>query len=191
MKQTEKKRLRIATIRSAGSKNGLPGNLLINSTPDKPNWFSRREWRNQLIGAGLSPDIILPAFVGATINYEVLTVTQADIDAGGGVYKHTVGGREIEYKKPGVHNINLEIDFSTVNVTESTKNLAGLSQLYPDRRTIQAPQPQQTRKTAEETLEDEGAPTENQPVENNEQLAENQPVDGAETNVEHENLAEN
>lgn len=135
--KTTKKSLRINTIRTAAPRAGsnLPGNLLINSTPESPKWFSRREWRNYLIGAGLSADIPVMSFMGCNLTYDELVVTQEALDANGGSYKHVINGREIEYKKPGTNNINLAIDFSSVNVTESTINLAKLSSMFP--RTFQ------------------------------------------------------
>ena len=135
MLTTKNKSIRISTIRRAASKlAGVPGNLLING-----QWFSSREWRNCLIGNGLNPDIPVMAFNGGTIRYKELEITQAMLDAGNGEVKHTVNGREVTYKKPGVNNIELDIDFATVNVTDAAINLTKLSTMMPDRRN--APRP--------------------------------------------------
>ncbi len=127
------KKIRIATIRRAASRlAGVPGNLLING-----QWFSSREWRNTLIGAGLPPNIPVASFVGTVIMYKELTVEATDLT--NGEYKHTVNGREITYKKEGVNNIELDIDFSTLNVTENTLNMAKLTQILPDTRNTVRP----------------------------------------------------
>lgn len=141
-KATVSKAVRIATIeRAAGSKPGLPGNLIINRprTGDvlPQNWFSTREFRNGLLGQGLNPNLPVFFFIGTTINYEELTVTQEDLTAGGGVYKHQFPGKDaltgeprmVEYKKPGVHNIGMRLDIQSLNI-EKAMALADLSMKY-------------------------------------------------------------
>jgi hypothetical protein len=120
--ETKKTTVVINNINSAPPMPGstMPGNLLINSEPGKPNWFPRREWRSLLLGAGLTGEEPLLAFIGMTLKFEALTITQADIDAAIAVgqdgVKVVVKGREITYKKPGVHNVNLSLDWSNVDL---------------------------------------------------------------------------
>lgn len=166
--KTTVKRGVIKTIRQAApnAKTGMPGNLLINSSPDKPNWFSRRDLINQLLGAGLSGNIPVMAFIGCAFTYEELVITQEALDAGGGEYKHLINGREITYKKPGVHNIKMEIDLSTANVTEGTINVAKLSQMFVNTAQRPAVAP---RQTTEQMIEEAAAG--DPPIEEEENLA--------------------
>lgn len=122
---TIKKNLTIASIRGTAPRPGttIPGNLIING-----DWFSRAEFRNLLIGAGLSPDLPYFSFVGVKGSYEQLTITQEMINEGiktGEVVKgrdgidrkgyiHEAQGRKVAYSKPGVANINLSLDFSSL-----------------------------------------------------------------------------
>lgn len=119
----KKKSLRISSIRQAASSiPGAPGNLLINTQGEaKPeNWFSSREWRNFMSGAGLNPDLPVVLFRGSTLTYEELTITPDMINMPSTanpevlVYRIKLNGREVEYKQPGVHNINLSLDLNTV-----------------------------------------------------------------------------
>jgi len=118
----DKKPIVVRTIRGSAPRPGtnIPGDILINSTQDKPNWFPRREWRNQLVGAGLTGEEPYLAFIGLKLIYEEVTIDQADIDAAIAAGKEGVvmmlQGREVTFKKPGVRNINLEFDWSTINV---------------------------------------------------------------------------
>lgn len=159
--ETKRVKIRINTIRRAADQaNGMPGNLLINSKQGEPNWFPNREFRNLLIGAGLTGEEPPFGFVGATMTYDRVTVDQKDIDeaikAGKEGVEVLAQGRTITYKKPGVHNINLELDWSTVNITDSTLALAKLSKLYTRRTAANTPtRPMITPGTQDETLEEE------------------------------------
>lgn len=115
---------RIQTIRraapSAAARLKNPnaiGNVLING-----KWFSGVEIRNQLIGIDMPTDLPLSTFHGAVINYKELTITQEMLDQSDtpGVYVEKINGRDIKYTKPGVANVELEFDWSTVVFTEST-----------------------------------------------------------------------
>jgi hypothetical protein len=118
-----KKSLRISSIRRAASKiPGVPGNLLING-----QWFSSREWRNILIGAGMDPLTPVMAFQGATIVYQTLSITQAELDAVdattgkvAGEVKVKLNGRDVTFKKVGDNNVNMEMDFTSISVAEGT-----------------------------------------------------------------------
>lgn len=149
-----KKTTRILSFRATPPRPGttIPGNLLINE-----KWFSRREFRNLCLSAGLTGEEPPHAFIGSTITYEELTVTQEMIDtavlAGLEGYQHIVQGRTITYKKAGISNININIDWSTVNVTEATLNLAKLTTMFT--RRTNAPtirQPLSTVPAIEETF---------------------------------------
>jgi len=135
-KQTTKKAVRVNSIRqAAGSVPGLPGNLIINQKDEvKPeNWFSSREWKNSLLGAGINGRTPCYLFKGATLTYERLEITAEDITNGGGSYKHQFPGKDsngnprvVEYKQPGIHNINLQVDLSSmpIDVQMSLADLA-------------------------------------------------------------------
>lgn len=120
--KTQRKKLVISTIRQAApnAKTGLPGNFLINSTPDKPNWFPRREIRNALTGSLGEGAANLPpmALKGLVLAYDEYTIDQADIDkaiaAGGEGVSITAQGRPITFKKPGIHNVNIELDTEAI-----------------------------------------------------------------------------
>lgn len=118
----DKKSIVVRTIRGSAPRPGtnIPGDILINSTQEKPNWFPRREWRNQLVGAGLTGEEPYLAFIGLKVTYEEVTIEQADVDAAVAAGKEGVimmlQGREVTFKRPGVRNINLEFDWSTINI---------------------------------------------------------------------------
>lgn len=166
MKQVKKTSVRIKTIRQAASSiPGAPGNLLINVSGDaKPeNWFSSREWRNFLIGSGFNPLIPCVLFVGSTIKFEQLEVTKEDLiqpsvlNPGTLVYIHKLNGRDVEYKQPGLHNVNLELDLQSMT-EEKIMAFAELSIKYPRARVnqlITAGSGTTTTETVEETIQDE------------------------------------
>lgn len=139
------KTLTIRSIKRARNRANpsIPGNLLINSTGDAIKdqlcWFSGREWSNNIISADLPRELPIAAFMGARITYDVLDITQELLDANPAGYKITIGGREIIYKKVGVHNVNLNIDWSTVNFTENTVNMVRIKALFPSN--VLAPRP--------------------------------------------------
>jgi hypothetical protein len=120
---TKKMTVVINDIRQTASRAGstMPGNPIVNNNL----WINAGELRNLMLGAGLTPDIPISALTGLEMTFEQLTITQEDIDKGiasgefvernGQTYKgyiHTVQGRKVAYAKPGVNNVNLQIDFS-------------------------------------------------------------------------------
>lgn len=113
----------VRNIRQTAPRAGstMPGNPIVNDNL----WINAGELRNLMLGAGLTPDIPISALNGLEMTFEQLTITQEDIDKGiasgevvernGNIYKgyiHTVQGRKVAYAKPGVNNVNLDIDFS-------------------------------------------------------------------------------
>lgn len=119
----KKQTVLITDIRQTAPRAGstMPGNPIVNNTL----WINSGELRNLMLGAGLTPDIPISALTGLEMSFEQLTITQKDVDDGiasgevvernGQTYKgyiHTVQGRKVAYAKPGVNNVNLQIDFS-------------------------------------------------------------------------------
>lgn len=147
MTKMTKKSTTITTIRRARNKNNpnVPGNIIINPTgdpvQDAKRWFSGREWTNNIVGGELPREIPITAFIGARITYDVLSVTQEMLDAGivDGVpqHKELIGGREIIYRTVSEHNVNLAIDWSTMNFTDSTVNMTKIKAMF--RAPTQAP----------------------------------------------------
>lgn len=139
-----KKKLVIRTIRGSAPRPGsnIPGDILINSTDEKLNWFSRREWRNNLVGAGLTGEEPYLAFIGQAITYEEVVVTQADIDAattaGLEGVEIMLQGRKVTYKKPGVHNVNLTFDFANVDLDKLISAAKLGSEVYTLREKVQS-----------------------------------------------------
>lgn len=134
------KQLKVTSIRRTAGTIGeggqrRPGNLLINGL-----WFSSRELRNVLIGAGLEPDMPVLALKGATITYKEITITPEDLVTNPEGLKMMIQGREVTFKKPGVNQVEMDVDFTSVNVTENLINLAKLSSMYKGYRN-QAPAP--------------------------------------------------
>lgn len=114
---------------------GLPGNMIINN--DK--WFSGVEYRNQILGAEFPLDIPSTVFLRSTWRYTELTVTEEMLNEGNGVHKETINGREVSFKKVGISNIELRIDWSTINFTDSDVNATRIKALLPSVRTTNRP----------------------------------------------------
>lgn len=126
--KTVQKTVRISNISQAAPVNGRPGNLIINRQEDANKnvmahcWFSSREFRNALLGAGFSPLIPVSLFQYATIHFTQLTIEPEDV-AGGQVAKFTfpgknregTGPRVVEYKQAGIHNINMTLDLGSMS----------------------------------------------------------------------------
>lgn len=164
--QFKRKSVRINNIRRAAPRqtaSGLvPGNLIVNSTGAQNSgmWFSSRELRNVLVGAGLNADIPVMSFVGCTWSYDEFEITQAMLDENNGEIKLMIAGREVSYKKPGINRVNLDVDFSSVNITEGTINIARLSNMFKRETTATQParpavtQPAQQEEMVEEPIEE-------------------------------------
>ena len=125
----KRKQLVVNTIRRAAGTIGpdgkrMLGNILINGM-----WFSSRELRNCLIGASLSPQIPVLALKGAKLSYDELTITPEDVEANPEGVIVNIQGRPVTFKKAGENHINMDIDFSSLNITENILNLAKLSQI--------------------------------------------------------------
>lgn len=130
---------RAAPITDPTTKQQRPGNILINGNL----WFSSVEWRNNLLGAELPLEMPVTLFIGCRVQYAELTVTKDMLEAGGGQHKEIINGREVTYKKEGVNNVEMVIDFSTITVSDSAVNLTKIKQLFPTQRVnTPAAQPQ-------------------------------------------------
>lgn len=153
----QKKQLTVTSIRRTAGAIGdggqrRPGNLLINGL-----WFSSRELRNCLIGAGLEANIPVLALKGAKITYKEITITPEDLVANPDGVKMQIQGRDVVFKKPGTNQVEMDIDFTSVNVTENLINLAKLSTMYQGySRAPQTTQAPAATPVKEETLEDAG-----------------------------------
>lgn len=140
--ERKKKRIPIVSIQQAGSAvAGRPGNLIVNQAGEaKPqNWFSNREFRNACLGKKLHPNLPLDFFVGATLEYEELTITAEDIAAGGGSVVVPLPGkdnlgqpRKATFKQAGVTNINLALNMDTLSA-EKYMMMAELSMKFERR----------------------------------------------------------
>jgi hypothetical protein len=175
--------IRRAAVSTAQRAKGIRfGNLIIN---DK--WFSAQEWRNFLLGQEWPESMSVSSFIGATITYQELEITQEELDANGGVVEHVINGRTIQYKKPGQYNVNLSIDLSTVEVSEKEANLMKLRILNTELNTVSrasqaapaapaAPTTQRPATMPAETLIDDAPANTEQIINEETQLPAGQPV---------------
>lgn len=128
MKVVNKKTV-IRSIKRSAGRNGLPGNFIVNGNL----WINSREIRNSLIGAGLPADVSPIALVGATLSFDEVTIEATDV-ANGASVKHTINGREVEFKKVGVNNVSADIDYATLNIDDKFLNLCKTGAMATERR---------------------------------------------------------
>lgn len=186
-----KKVTRITNIQLTGRTGGIQGNFIINRKTDAAGavlpdcWFSSREVRNSLLGAGLSSTLPCVWLVGCSLAHEVLTIEQSDIDAakaaGKAGFEYKLAGRQepVVYKQAGVHNINATLDMGSMPMDK----LLQISKLSMEFRTrpaslaaASAPAPlEPTDETAENIIDDE---------------IQNTTDETGNENVEHENITE-
>lgn len=172
----------IRNIRSTGRRDsgGLPGNILVNcpagEDPKPEHWINNREIRNGLLGAGFHPRTPVSMLVGATIRGTRIEIEQSDLPVDGSGFKYMVNGREVTYKQPGVHNVNCELDFSSLPA-EKQFQLADLSIKYARQTAVAATASTSSQDTPEE-VEDLTEVDANQPA------AQGQPAAQVDLNVE-------